>query len=68
MLTLQYSKKTFWSDRDLVDDEWVSQSIKRFFDKLECERSLHFRQINDYELPIRLFFFTIQAMMQRIIK
>lgn len=35
--------------RDLVDDEWVRQSRKRFFDKLERERELHFRRVSDYE-------------------
>ena len=42
--------------RDLVDDEWINQSRKRFFDKLERERELHFRRISDYEASIRLFF------------
>lgn len=42
--------------RDLVDDEWVRQSRKRFFDKLERERELHFRRVSDYEASIRLFF------------
>ena len=53
--------------RVLVDDEWVSQSRKRFFDKLERECELHFHRISDYETSIRLFFSMIQVMMQRII-
>ena len=42
--------------RDLVDDEWVRESRKRFFNKLERERELHYRRISDYEASIRLFF------------
>lgn len=42
--------------RELVDEEWVRESRKRFFDKLERERDLHFRRISDYEASMRLFF------------
>lgn len=42
--------------RELVDADWVRESRKNFFDKLERERELHFRRVSDYEASIRLFF------------
>lgn len=42
--------------KQLVDAEWVRDSRKRFFDKLEQERELHFRRVADYEDTIRFFF------------
>lgn len=42
--------------RELVDGDWITESRKNFFDKLERERELHFRRVDEYEASIRLFF------------